>query len=418
MHQFHSRGCPRKSVQFPPSFPHFFPTMTNIGTVKAREDLKDQHEPHWLKISTGCYLGFRKLTATTAGTWIARHRDADSGKTTKRSLGSLDHLPPSQRFDAARLEADAWFRHLGMGGSSKAMTVKSACEQYVDHVRDRRGDVPADDIAGRFTRWIYGTALARVELPKLTRPRLESWRKSLASTPAKVSRDGRKVPLTRPRSPSSVNRDMTALRAALNHAYDGGAVVTDLAWRVALRPIKNADGRRDAYLDRDQRRALIDNAAADLAHFLRGLSLLPLRPGALAALTVANFDKRLGVLTVGKDKAGRDRRIKLPASTAAFFAAQAKGKTPAAPLLARADGVAWNKDSWKGPIKEAAAAADLPTATTAYALRHSTITDLVTGGLDLMTVATLSGTSVAMVERHYAHLRSDRAAAALETLTL
>jgi len=88
-----------------------------------------------------------------------------------------------------------------------------------------------------------------------------------------------------------------------------------------------------------------------LTLYLRGLSLVPLRPGALAALTVANLDKQLGVLTVGKDKAGRDRRIKLPAATSAFFAEHAKNKLPGAPLIARADGKPWDKDAWKKPIR-------------------------------------------------------------------
>lgn len=70
------------------------------------------------------------------------------------------------------------------------------------------------------------------------------------------------------------------------------------------------------------------------------------------------------------------------------------------------------------PIKEAARAADLPDSTTAYAMRHSTLTNLVTGGLDLLSVAQISGTSVAMIERHYGHLNADRAAAALAGLTL
>ena len=81
-------------------------------------------------------------------------------------------------------------------------------------------------------------------------------------------------------------------------------------------------------------------------------------------------------------------------------------------------GKPWNKDAWKGPIKQAVAAAELSTGVTAYTLRHSVITDLVTGGLDLLTVAQLSGTSVAMIERHYGHLRADYAAAALARLTL
>ena len=56
-------------------------------------------------------------------------------------------------------------------------------------------------------------------------------------------------------------------------------------------------------------------------------------------------------------------------------------------LLARADGKAWNKDAWKGPVKEAVVAAKLPEGTTAYTLRHSVISDLVHDGLDLLTVA-------------------------------
>ena len=84
----------------------------------------------------------------------------------------------------------------------------------------------------------------------------------------------------------------------------------------------------------------------------------------------------------------------------------------------QADGRAWNKDAWKHPIKDAARAASLPASVTAYTLRHSTITDLVVGGLDLLTVAQISGTSVRMIERHYGHLRADRAAAALAALAL
>jgi len=124
------------------------------------------------------------------------------------------------------------------------------------------------------------------------------------------------------------------------------------------------------------------------------------------------------MLRIGKDKAGKDRKIKLPPATAELFVESAAGKPPTAPLLSRADGKAWDKDAWKGPVKEAARAADLPPETTAYTLRHSTITDLVHAGLDLLTVAQISGTSVAMIEKHYGHLRSDVAAQALAKLAL
>ena len=46
-------------------------------------------------------------------------------------------------------------------------------------------------------------------------------------------------------------------------------------------------------------------------------------------------------------------------------------------------------------------------------MRHSVISDLVHDGLDLLTVAQISGTSVAMIERHYGHLRGEVAAGRL-----
>lgn len=392
--------------------------MSALGGVQARDKLKPKHEPHWLKLNGGCYLGFRKLTAASTGTWLARFRD-DKGKQHKRSFGEYAEMPPSQRYDAAKRAAEQWFAHLGRGGNAETVTVRVACERYVEHVRACRGDTPADDLDMRFRRWVFNReALASLDLSKLNKTRIEAWRNEMAKTPVVVNRDKRDVPLTRPRSAASVNRDIAALRAALNFAHDAGSVTTDMAWRVALRPSKNADGRRDVYLDRGQRKSLIEHAAQDIYALLRGLSLVPLRPGALAALTIGNYDLRLSVLKIGKDKAGRDRRIKLPEATAAEFACHCKGRPSESPIFCRSDGRMWNKDAWKGPIKAAAVAAELSPHVTAYTIRHSVITDLVTGGLDLLTVAQLSGTSVTMIEKHYGHLRADHAAAALARLAL
>lgn len=252
---------------------------------------------------------------------------------------------------------------------------------------------------------------------KLTTGQVNDWRVKLASTPAIPQNKNNAS--TKPRSGSSLNRDMAVFKSVLNLALEDGHATTDAPWRTKLKPVKNATKRRDCYLDIELRRALVAHAAPDLAILIRGMSLLPLRPGAVAALTVGNFDKRLGVLTVGKDKAGQDRKITLPASTAAFFAAQSNDKLPGAPLCARANGAAWDKDSWKYPFKDAVIAAGLPAAATAYALRHSTITDLIAiHRLDTMTVAVLSGTSISMIEKHYGHLLHDRAATGLAALAL
>jgi integrase len=220
------------------------------------------------------------------------------------------------------------------------------------------------------------------------------------------------------RSDSSLNRDMTAIRAALNRAYAEGLTTSDFSWRAKLAPVKNADRRRDVYLDGDQRRKLIAGSRDDLANLLRGLCLLPLRPGALAALRVADYDKRLGALRIGKDKSGQDRKISLPETTNQFFSQMARDKLPGAPLIARGDGTVWNKDAWKHPLKDAVCATGLPEAATCYSIRHSVITDLIHGGLDTLTVAQIAGTSVLMIEKHYGHLTQDQARKALGRLTL
>ena len=398
---------------FTPLLPHL--SASKIDSAERRAKLKPRDEPYWARLSGGCYIGFRKLTPTSTGTWVARYRSADTGARTKRSLGEFDALPPGKRYDAAKMEAEVWFAHLGGGGSARSVTVLASCDDYVAHIRDLKGEPAAKDVDARFSRWVRPTDLAGLELSKLSRQKLDGWRKTLSKTPAHV---GSQEAKPRARSESTVNRDVTALRAALNRAHDLGYVSSDTAWRVALRPTKNVDKPRSGYLDRDQRLRLLNAAPAHLSSFLRALSLVPLRPGALAALKVSDFDAGLRVLTIGQDKAGRDRKIPLPPSTAAFFAEAAKAKLPGAPLISRPDEKAWDKDSWKWPVKAAVRTASLPVSTTAYVLRHSAITDLVVGGLDLATTALLSGTSVAMIERHYMHLQSDRASAALAGLAL
>jgi site-specific recombinase XerD len=365
-------------------------------------------------MAKGCYLGFRKMNDSGHGNWVARAMQDGSEKEIYRSLGDLSGVPDHLRFDAAQKSAQAWFKHLGRGGASGITRVEETCERYVRHLRTTKGERAARDAEARFKNYVLNDPrLGATDLTKLTPARLDAWRTALHEMPTRSGPQRGKR-----RTNSTLNRDMSCFRAALNLAYDEGLVTSDFAWRSKLRPIKNADRRRETYLDRAQRRNFIEKACPDTAEFLHGLALLPLRPGALAGLKVGDYDRRLQVLKIGKDKSGIDRKIKLPAVTAQFLNEASKNKMPAAPLLSRSDGKAWNKDAWKWPVKAAAAAAELPPGTTAYTMRHSVISDLVHDGLDLLTVAQLSGTSVAMIERHYGHLRSDVAAVALARLAL
>lgn len=392
-----------------------------IETVKQREALPTRREPYWQGTGKGRHVGYRRTA--NGGTWIARAYDPATTKRNYHALTEVSALPGSEQFTAAVRAARDWFAHLDKGGTAETITVAKACELYVSHLRGKKGDSAADDAEGRFRRHIEGDPIAGIELAKLNARHVAAWRERLEAKPAGMPKRGPKCRVKEPqvkrkRSASAVNRDLVAMRAALNLAQHDGYVTTDAAWRVKLEATPNAGQRRDLYLTRDQRRKLIKTLPDDCAAFVRGLCVLPLRPGALAALTIADFDSRLGTLRIGKDKAGKGRAIRLPEQTAELLREQTTDKLPAAPLFARWNGKAWDKDSWKDPIKAAAAKAELPAGTTAYTMRHCGITDLVTAGLDLATVATLSGTSVAMIAKHYAHLQQDHARAALAELVL
>jgi integrase len=352
------------------------------------------------------------MTPISEGTWVIRSMDENIGKESYKSLGEFSELALAGRFDAALKEATKFLDHVEKGGITKAKTVRDACDAYVKNLRGAKTEMAGADAAKRFNSYVLDDAkFASTELSRLTPAHIAAWRQALMNRPTTSGGNRGEQ-----RTTSTLNRDMTPFRAALNHAFESGWVTTDFSWRGKLKPVEGADKKRDLYLDRDQRVKFIGLAAPDLAMFLRAMATLPVRPGALAKLTAGDFDSRLSALKI-KDKTGV-RTIKLPLNSAEVFMLAVKDKLPTAPLLARADGSAWNKDSWKYPIKDAAVAAKMPEGTTAYTLRHSVITDLVHGGLDLLTVAQISGTSVRMIEKHYGHLRGDIAVNALSALAI
>ena len=389
--------------------------MPDLSRIGEREKLKPKagDEPHWQRLRQGVYLGYRPSKKKAGGTWFARCYDAETNRNSRKRLGDYGTLTGHDVFKQAKADAESWAETVESGGerARDMVTVKDACEAYLEQK-------PGSIAEGVFRRHVYSDPIAKVKLDKLRRHHLKAWRKRLEQAPALLTRSKKGEKRCKERAKSTVNRDMVPLRAALGMVLKPGAPNTDAAWQEALRPFKGADKRRELYLDRDERRKLIDATGEEARPFVKALCLLPLRPGALAGLTVRDFDKRTRSLTIGKDKNGNPRQISLPQIITDFFGDQVKDKLPAAPIFARSGCEPWNKDAWKYPIKAAVKAVGVPAAASAYTLRHSVITDLIRARLPILTVAQLSGTSVAMIEKHYGHLVRDDAEEALAALAL
>ena len=373
----------------------------HIDVVTVRAGLGVRRSPYWWRLEQGKHVGFRRLSSASPGTWLARFYDGTTYH--QNPLGDLAAFPEGERYAEAKRLAEEWFRHLDVGGTTEKVTVKAACEAYAKKLGREKSETAKKDAEGTFHRLVNDDAIGKVELGKLKPAHVIAWRDRILDLGTK----------------SYFNRNLTPLRAALNLAYDERKVSSDFAWSKALRPLKldQGEGRREIYLDAKQRRLLIEKASADLKPLLTSWTLLPFRPGDVAKLKVSNLNVKQRALVIPFGKTS-SRTVPLTDEAFAHFKACAKGKLPGAWLVSRADGRQWSRFDWRDEMQAAVKAAKLPRKVVAYCVRHSTITDLVVGGVDLFTVAKLSGTSVAMIDKFYGKLRQEHARKALEQLSL
>lgn len=94
-----------------------------------------------------------------------------------------------------------------------------------------------------------------------------------------------------------------------------------------------------------------------------------------------------------------------------FFNNLCAGRPIDALLLPREDGQQWRKNHHQKPLAKALKSAKLAPETTFYALRHSYISLALLSGVNIKVLADNTGTSVRMIEQHYAKfLDKDRRA--------
>ncbi len=374
----------------------------SIDSKFKRDKLTPRREPYWEMLKIGAAIGYRKLESGD-GTWIARWRN-DEGKQKYRALGNFD------RFDDAASSARAWVLNCEQGASPKITTVKEVCTAYVDALRAEGRTSTADDAEGRFARLVYDESIGKLAIDKLKTSHIQKWMNNQIDDDDEADDEDVR------RSKDSANRNLATFKAALNLALRNRLVATDAGWKTVRAFAKVSARRKDAFLSMEQRTALLKACPDDLQLLVKAMLLTGARPGELANLNASDFDKRLGCLTL-KGKTGT-RTVAISTAAAALFAEIGKDKIGAAPMLATAYGQRWNKDSWKKIFKEAVTAAKLPEAVVMYSLRHTAISEMVLAGMDSFIVAKLAGTSVAMIEANYGHLKHSVVTARLDSVAM
>jgi integrase len=368
--------------------------MPDLSRKRDREQLVARREPYWQRLGAGAYLGFRR----GPDTWVVRFRGRDE-KQQYSSLGDgLD-------FDEAKRRAEAWLSQCASSSvrTVKRDTVSAALETYLADLRRHDRADAAKKAEGCFKTALrfdskakgYKDPLAELQLEDVTLDDFLEWRDRL--------RPGR--------LPRTVNRLVRAVSAGLNRAHRLGHLGNPGAWRLEQLPDDN-ESETAVFLTPAQRRALIAAASPAAADFLRGLELSGARPKELASAVAGDFDGERLKLSHRKGRTPklRTRYVVLNDEGVAFFAKQKKEKLPFA-LLFTVDGQKpWRRHLWAQEVRAAIAAHNkkarsterIPTEASAYSIRHARISELLqVYGVDPLTVAAQTGTSLRMIERTY-----------------
>ena len=362
--------------------------MPDLSRKRERERLPIRHTPYFQRIGRSAFLGFRR----GPDTWSARYRGRDGKQTHKFLGGPLE-------FDEAKRRAEAWLAHLAGSAvrSVKRATVREALEAYLADLRRHGRSDTAREAEGRFKTVIDEDVLAGLELEAVTRDDFLEWRDRLL--------EGRQA--------RTVNRNVRAVVAALNHAMDLGYLGNPAAWKLhSLSDEIEETGETAVFLDAAQRKAVIAAASPAAARFLRALELTGARPKELAAAVVADFNGRSLRLAHRKGRPAklRARYVVLGAEAIEFFNEQSKDKLPNAPLFTEDGETLWRRHIWAREVRaaiarhnqDASAKRRISTDASAYSFRHARISELLQlYGVDPLTVAAQTGTSVAMIEKAY-----------------
>lgn len=374
-----------------------------LKSVRAKLKPKAGNAPYFRRVREGDYIGYRPSKVVAgSGSWIARYR-LESGEHKTEKLGEFEEwgdalAAAAKYFDGA---------HRGVFDTRK-LTVSDACSRYVTKLKKEHRLATAADAEARFARLVDGTTFGKRKLATLQPEDMREWFGDLLQARLDAGAEPGAAK-------QSCNRNLNGLKAALNQAWRDKKVVDDHAWRDVKPHVGVNRQRVDSYLEkRDRKKLILEGCLSrDLGKFLTFLAKTGIRPGAAAALKAKHWNAPNLTIPVDKSHAGR---VIVPGkSTCDLLDGWCMGLQQEDYIFTRPgrasrhDSLAtlrkpFDKDYWTGMVERAAKRAGVTA--TVYSLRHSFITDCVRDGIPIAAVAAITGTSIAMIEKHYSHLAS------------
>jgi integrase len=364
-----------------------------LESRNARLKLPKRGKPYWVRIDRGLSLGYRRIE--TAGPWIVRKATGNGGNWIKNFAHADDYDESNGDSVLTFFEAQSIARTIARDGEASGglITVVAAIERYERDLATRGGRA-------------YNARLARIHLP----PALLG--KPVGLLTVRDLKDFRDS-LLKGRTPGTVNRTISVLRAALELAAATDPRITNsAAFKVGLKKLPDAARARNVVLTDLQVRRVVELAYDESPEFGRLIETLAVTGGRrsqAARLTVADLqDGRAPRLMMPSSLKGKgakriDRKpVPISASLAGKLRQAAGDQGGDGLLLVKPDGTAWGASDLRAPFRRVVETAGLdPDVVTAYSLRHSSITRQLLRGVPTRVVAASHDTSVPMIEKSY-----------------
>ena len=377
------------------------PRDARIETREARRRLKARKEPYWRQVHKGLAIGYYR--GVQSGSWNVR-RTVNGRKVYQRIATADDYADADGEIVLSYEQA---VQRVMNGDQAKPATaegkytVSDAVDEYLQDLQARspRG---YHDAYLRYQKYLLPKFRTRT-VTSLTRSEIRRWHQQIAGT---NSEDAEKY---RQRC-NTANRNLSALKAALNFSYTEGRVSDRSAWD-QVKPFHKVDAPRVRYLSEAQARRLINRASAEFRPLVRAGLLTGCRYGEIISAESNHFNADAAVLQIHEGKTGKVRNVPLTDEGLQFFIEQTAGQTGRELIFQRASGRPWRKSEQARPMLAACIAAKIDPPISFHGLRHTYGSLLALQNVPLQIIsATMGHADTRMTERHYAHLSPDHVA--------
>ncbi|VAW57728.1 hypothetical protein MNBD_GAMMA07-1516 [hydrothermal vent metagenome] len=363
----------------------------NIDTPSKRSKLPIRREPHWVNFAKGRSIGYRKIQS--GGTWVIKQ-----GRKQSR-LGDVTDYTYQEALD----KAIAVTKCAESGNPKDALTLHDVLKQYQLKKAAEHGEKASLETLRYFENSLPSSLLSTFAV-ELTLEVLNQWKHAQVHQPVKSETDSTES-LDKIRSSKvSANRRLTILKAALRYVF-GGAYVG--GWS-ELKKFPKVNKARDLFLTPEQVTQWLSNIDGAFYDLVKAGSLTGCRVGELRLLTASCFEilNGVGLLNIKLSKTGpRTQRLSNGATT--FFKALSEGRDPNDLMLPNEEGAQWSNSQTTNRINVLRDKGVLPADCVMYSLRHYYISRALISGFNAIALARNVGTSISMLEDHYAKFMID-----------